>query len=136
MRSVADIRILMISLDPVLLGQGDGDVMQRHIDYASEVSSLDIIVLGGTKSESKQVSEKLTIHSTGGTGIVKAFRAYSLGLGLCRRGVDLIDTQDPHLTGLIGWLLKRKFQIPLEVHCHGDFIDNSYWRSESWKNYW
>jgi glycosyltransferase involved in cell wall biosynthesis len=136
MKSAAELRILMISLDPVLLGQGSGDVLQRHMDYASRVRSLDIIVLGGTKSESKKVSEKLTIHSTGGTGIMKAFRAYSLGSDLCRRGVDLIDTQDPHLTGLIGWLLKRKFQIPLEVHCHGDFIDNSYWRSESWKNYW
>jgi hypothetical protein len=75
MKSAAELRILMISLDPVLLGQGSGDVLQRHIDYASRVHSLDIIVLGGTKSESKKVSEKLTIHSTGGTGIMKAFRA-------------------------------------------------------------
>ncbi len=124
----------MISLDPVLLGQGSSDVVQRHIDYAARVKSLDIIVLGGSQTESTQITEKLTVHSTGGQGLAKAFNAYALGSRLCARGIDLIDTQDPHITGLIGWLLKRKFHLPLEVHCHGDFIANPYWRAESWKH--
>ncbi len=136
MKIASELRILMISLDTGLLGQGGGDVLQRHIDYAAKVKSLDIIVFGGSKLESIQLSEQLTVHSTGSQGLLKAFKAYSIGSKLCRRGVDLIDTQDPHITGLIGWLLKKKFQVPLEVHCHGDFIANPYWRAESWKNKW
>ena len=136
MKSASDLRVLMISLDQGLWGQGSGDVLQRHIDYAARVKSLDIIVLGGSRSESKKVTEHLTIHSTGGQGLFKAFKAYLLAKRLCAQGIDLIDTQDPHMTGLIGWLLKRQFSLPLEVHCHGDFIANPYWRAESWKNSW
>ncbi len=136
MKVATELRIVMLSLDPVLLGQGSGDVLQRHIDYAARVKSLDIIVLGGVIAASKKITEKLTIHSTGGQGLAKAFKAYAIGQQVCTQGIDLIDTQDPHITGLIGWLLKRKFHLPLEVHCHGDFIANPYWRSESWKNSW
>ncbi len=136
MKSASDLRILMISLDPALLGQGSGDVLERHIDYATRVKSLDIIVLGGRTSESKKMTEHLIVHSTGGQGLFKAFQAYAIGQRIVAQGIDLIDTQDPHMTGLIGWLLKRQFSLPLEVHCHGDFIANPYWRAESWKNRW
>ena len=136
MKSASDLRILMISLDPAFLGQGSGDVLQRHIDYAARVKSLDIILIGGNQAVSKKITDQLTIHSTGGQGLFKAFKAYAIGQRLVAQGIDLIDTQDPHMTGLIGWLLKRKFGLPLEVHCHGDFIANPYWRAESWKNRW
>ncbi len=136
MKSASDLRILMISLDPAFLGQGSGDVLQRHIDYAARVKSLDIILIGGNQAVSKKITDQLTIHSTGGQGLFKAFKAYAIGQRLAAQGIDLIDTQDPHMTGLIGWLLKRKFGLPLEVHCHGDFIANPYWRAESWKNRW
>ena len=136
MKSASDLRILMISLDPAFLGQGSGDVLQRHIDYAARVKSLDIILIGGNQAVSKKITDQLTIHSTGGQGLFKAFKAYAIGQRLAAQGIDLIDTQDPHMAGLIGWLLKRKFGLPLEVHCHGDFIANPYWRAESWKNRW
>jgi len=36
---------------------------------------------------------------------------------------------------LVGWLLKRKFKIPLLVHFHGDFWENEYWIKEKWYNF-
>lgn len=48
--------------------------------------------------------------------------------------IDLVITQDPFTTGLIGYLLKREFCLPLNVHDVCDFIDNSYWMQEWWGN--
>ena len=67
--------------------------------------------------------------------ISSIFKAYSLGKKLFKKyNYDLIDTQDPHITGLIGYLLKRKFKSKLEVHFHGDFWNNKFWIKESFKN--
>jgi glycosyltransferase involved in cell wall biosynthesis len=44
--------------------------------------------------------------------------------------VDLIVTQDPFSTGLVGWLLKHRFHIPLLVGNHSYFFDNAYWIAE------
>ncbi len=131
------LRVLMISLDPGLLDAhaGTGDALARHTLYASQVASLDIVVLGGKSPDTKNYGT-LTIHSTG----AKGFSGLTRGVALARRialerKVGLIVTQDPHATGWIGAKLKRELRIPLLVDMHGDFWNNRAWLGESWKHY-
>jgi glycosyltransferase involved in cell wall biosynthesis len=44
--------------------------------------------------------------------------------------VDVVTTQDPFATGLAGWLLKRRFGLPLDVQNHSHFFENPYWLAE------
>lgn len=48
--------------------------------------------------------------------------------------IDLVISQDPFFTGLIGYLLKKEFGIPLNVNDVCDFIDNPFWIREWWIN--
>ena len=136
MKQAAEISVLMISLDEGLLGQAEsGDVLTRHCEYAEKIQHLHIIVIGGTNRQPVVLSEKCTAYPTGSKNIGSIYAAYQIAKKLITANkIDLIDTQDPHLTGLIGVCLKRKFKLPLEVHFHGDFWDNANWRKESAKN--
>lgn len=51
-----------------------------------------------------------------------------------REKCDLIYTQDCFAAGLVGYLLKRKYNLPLCFCFHGDTIDNSYWINERLRN--
>ncbi len=135
LKELLNTSILMISLDPGLLDAGSsGDVIERHKHYAHKLKKLDIIVLAKSKKKKNQLTNNCNIYGFDNT-ISSIFKAYSLGKKLFKKyNYDLIDTQDPHITGLIGYLLKRKFKSKLEVHFHGDFWNNKFWIKESFKN--
>ena len=44
-----------------------------------------------------------------------------------------MTSQDPFETGFIGWLIARKFKLPLQLQVHTDFL-NRYFSGESMKN--
>ena len=57
--------------------------------------------------------------------------AVRVGSELCRNHViDVISTQDPFAAGLVGYMLKRRFGIPLSLQFAGDMVDNPYWLRE------
>ncbi|MDP2933683.1 MAG: glycosyltransferase family 4 protein [bacterium] len=124
-------KILMISTDKTLLGLvGVGDAPARHKEYAKCVERLDILVL--TKKTS---SEKALAPNCVARPLVLNFDFF----GQCRRqfkssGYDLIVCQDPFLTAIAGWDLKRKFGAKLLIHFHGDFWKNKNWLYERWYN--
>lgn len=131
-------RILMFSLDKSLLGlKKEGDALERHKKYGEFAESLDIIVFNKGKAGLNKISENVVAYPTNSLfKLNHIFRAYQIGEEICRqKKIDLIDCQDPFFTGLIGYLLKKKFKIPLEIHCHGDFFKNPYWLKESFLNY-
>lgn len=125
----------MISQDPGLLrSDGSGDVVERHKKYAGFLKRLDIIVLSKHGSQQTTLSENCRVfgfHSSV-QGLIKAL-SFAKRLA-AENKYDLIDTQDPHITGWIGYKLKKKFGIKLEVHLHGDFLENKHWLNESPKN--
>jgi len=136
-------RVLMISLDKTLLGADySGDVLERHQEYAQRAGHLDIIVFQKGTFPWNQGNVPLQIHSTNSLSkIFYVWDAYKVaadkGTVLASQGqspYQLIITQDPFLTGLVGYLLKRKFKIPLLIHFHGDFWQNKYWLKERWFN--
>ncbi|MFH0874144.1 MAG: glycosyltransferase [Candidatus Komeilibacteria bacterium] len=136
MKPADQLSILMISLDDgLLIERSASDVRQRHQAYAARVARLDIVVLGGRERTVSALAANAAVYSTGPGAVNKLFTGWKIAARLLRqRPYDLIDTQDPHATGLLGWWLKKKFQLPLEVHLHGDFIGNRQWLAESWKN--
>ena len=106
----------MISSDPKI--QEDSDVAKRIEEYRQLVDELYAVVIAG----------KLNITAF--------FRAYWEGSKILRShgATDfLITAQDPAERWLVGWLLSRKFHVPLEVQVHTD-LKSPYLLKESIKN--
>ena len=130
-------KILMISIDKGLLGRGQlGDVLDRHKKYGEHCERLDIIVLSSVGYENYQLSNKVTAYPTNSKKKWQYYYdAMKIGKELFGRyKYDLIVTQEPFITGLIGCQLKKKFGTKLLIHFHGDFWQNSLWLRESKKN--
>ena len=123
----------MISLDRTLLGADySGDVLERHKKYADLAGQLDIIVFSKKGFKKRKINENLRIYPTNS----KSKLTYVLNTYEIIRSIywpdkfDLVVCQDPFLTGLAGWIIKKRFKVPLLIHFHGDFWDNKYWLIE------
>lgn len=132
------LNILIINLDSTLAVEEDnvvGSAKVRHIEYAKHLENLYIIVKTSKsiKRNIRKVKDNLFIYPSSSLNRYFFFYdAYNLASRICKKNrVDLISTQDPFITGLIGWLLKKKYNIPLNIQIHGDMIDNKYFIKES-----
>lgn len=117
-------RVLMISVDKGLVGGRPlGDVVERHKKYGEAVECLDIIVLCKKGYKALELSVKAHTYPTNSWFKLLYFRdALNLARHFFRKsGYDLIVTQDPFVTGLVGLVLKREFGAKLLVHFHGDY---------------
>ena len=123
----------MISLDRTLLGADySGDVLERHKKYANLAGQLDIIVFSKKGFSKKKFNENLRIYPTNSkTKLNYILNAYEIIRSIYWPDkFDLVVCQDPFLTGLAGWIVKKRFKVPLLVHFHGDFWQNRYWLIE------
>jgi glycosyltransferase involved in cell wall biosynthesis len=128
------LNVLMIALgDEALTGLG-GDARERHIEYASYVGHLHMVVYSPRRQGLAQtaINEKLTVYPTRSVTRLSFVRdAYRLGARICRQAhIDVMTTQDPFTTGLAGVLLRRRFGVPLHVQNHSNFFDNRAWLSD------
>lgn len=127
-------KVLMISIDRGLLGQGQlGDVVERHKKYGEHVQQLDVIVFADQQYEVNKISDHVTVYPTKSSGkTTYAQDAKKIGKELFEKNkYDLIVTQEPFFTGWVGFRLKREFGAKLLVHFHGDFWENKNWLKES-----
>ncbi len=115
----------MISLDKKILDPNSA-VARRMVEYGKE-SELFIIIPSKEK-KLFDLSPNVHVQSTGRKNKVMQFLSLKrIGNKLVKEyGIQAITTQDPFCTGLVGWLLKRKFKIKLEVQMHGDFLGDYY----------
>ena len=125
--------VLMISLDSSLATRPDGGALARHTDYAARAGRLTIVVYTPHQAaERQQPTPHLTVIPTNSRSkwayIPDALRI--AGQVIATDPPDLITTQDPFSTGLIGWLLRRQAQVPVLVQNHCYFIDNDAWLAE------
>ena len=78
------------------------------------------VCVPGERTESRQLSPHLLVHSVGGP---KALQFFGLWLRarqeLTRQKYDLITVQDAHFLGFLGAQLAEKYAVPLEVQLHG-----------------
>lgn len=108
-----------------------GDVRQRQFDYAQRLKSFFLVVYSpkslGFKNE--KWTENLFVYPTNSTNkFTFIWDAYRITCKICKeKNIDIITTEDPFTTGLIGYLLKKRFKRPLNVQSHVDFCDNPYW---------
>src|SRR5690606_30355771 len=124
----------MISLDSSLLGDPHGNTVTRHIAYAERVGQISVIVYNPASAPKTvtHLSDRLTVYPTNvPTPYLFPFVAFWRGVRVHRRQrADLITTQDPFATGLIGLLLKWALRIPLNVQSHSHFFENPDWVAE------
>lgn len=125
--------VLMIGLDSRLVHGGDGSARQRHVQYAAQIDRLTAIAYSGRGFGSP------TTHTDHFTAIpTNSFSkpsflldAYRLASQIIQQHpVDLITTQDPFSTGLVGLLLRNRYRIPLLVQNHSYFFGNRAWMDE------
>jgi glycosyltransferase involved in cell wall biosynthesis len=95
---------------------------KRQEAYAQKFGALDIIGLS-LRSDGAQESNSgpLHIHPTNSSSRFSyLFDAFRIAHSLPRP--DVVSVQDPFEVGLIGWLIARRFNAPLHVQVHTDFL--------------
>ncbi|MDO8564990.1 MAG: glycosyltransferase, partial [bacterium] len=130
-------RVLNLSLDKNVLKEGS--LVQRRLislagKHGTDTEEVNVTVLmPGKRDEQKRISPHLVIHAVGGFKILQFFKMWRKGKGILkhhplsispstereRQEYNLITVQDAYFVGLIGFLLARKFNIPLEIQVHG-----------------
>src|SRR5215467_5420981 len=104
--------ILMVSLDTSILTQTIGDSRARHESYAEMAGRISLVVCNRRGKSALPIyeSEHVVARPTESRGYLNylwdGFRA-----GMCvhaEQPIDLIASQDPFLTALIGIALRRK----------------------------
>ena len=125
--------VLMISMDATLLTGAIGDSRARHIEYAQRAGSLDIVVCNTGKRLDAVDAPPLRIVPTNSTRrLAYVLDGYRAGLRLaseCRP--DVITTQDPFITGIIGLRLRRVLGVPLIVQNASSILESAAFAHES-----
>lgn len=107
---------------------------RRHLHYATRVE--EYIMIARRYESSVPASVRLThnmqIYSTASLKPRRfTWEAYQLGLELNNfHPFNLISAGNPHEAGLVGYLLKRRLNIPLNLHIKADIVDNPYFLAE------
>lgn len=126
--------ILAINLDKGIFKKNSAS-RKRLEEYAGLPDKLFVIVW--TKNKEKPIfsGNKLFIYSTNSRFKIFYYLNSFLIAGKIIRSdkIDLIFTQDPYETGLAGWLLARRYKIPLQFQIHTDFLSPYFWK-ESFLN--
>jgi glycosyltransferase involved in cell wall biosynthesis len=125
--------VLMISLDASLLGEQHGNTVQRHLEYARRIGDLTIVTYNPAASPKtpQHFAQNFTVYPTNTRPALFPWVAYRLAARVHRETpVDVVTTQDPFATGLVGVLLKWRFDIPLDMQCHSAFFENPDWLAE------
>ena len=125
-------KVLMFSTDPEALVQGSG-VERRMAEYADALGELHVVVLARRGRTVSQEKNLFLYPAAASLGVIRLFYAWRIGRMLCRRRrFDVISVQSPDEIGIVGFLLSRRFRIPLQIQIHTDIFSPHY-RRASWK---
>src|SRR5690606_23740705 len=129
------LNVLMIGIsDYILTGLGGGDVRERHIEYASRLSHLHMVVYSPRSRHLtvEHVSDRLTVYPTRSPSRATfVWDAYRLGARICRRHASApVTPQDRLATGLAGLVVERRCGIALAVQSPSSFFDSPVWMAE------
>lgn len=129
-------KVLSISTDRKIFEQ-DSAVRARMIEYGQIFDELHIIIFAkkslGFKTE--QIANNVWVYPTNSrTKLSYIRKAVRTGSHIIKeRGITIVSTQDPFETGIVGARLKNRYQIPLQVQIHTDFLSDFFAQS-SWLN--
>jgi glycosyltransferase involved in cell wall biosynthesis len=111
-----------------------GDTYQRQLKYAGILKTYHLITQtppdGGTVP--LQLAGNFWVYPCGRRGMADyVISAVRTGWHIVQRqGVDVVSTQDPFITGLVGYLIARRFRLPLSLQFASDMVDNPFWIRE------
>ncbi len=129
--------LLMISLgNDVTLGKGERTI-QRHLKYA-DYSKINIymILLSPIKDKNykKLITRKNCLYIypvISSNHFLLIIKAILKTIKICSKiDFDIIYSQDPFGTALIGNIVRRIFKIPLLIGNHSSFAENKIWTNE------
>ena len=135
-----NLKIVTINIDYTLAMDSPnfGDAQERNILYGKYVNKIFSITHSPKKMKlkNKKLSEQVEIFPT--SSIKPHFFLFD-ALNIARlifinHKIDLVLTQDPFITGLVGYILKKRYGCSFLIHFHGDFWSNKYWLREKWYN--
>ena len=112
-------KVLNLSIDKKIL-EKDSAVAKRIVWFEEIVEKYIILVPFLEKKELK-LSENVFAYGSGGKNKVRQFFSVwkTASEVLKKEKFDVITTQDPYFTGMLGLFLTKKYNIPLEVQVHG-----------------
>jgi glycosyltransferase involved in cell wall biosynthesis len=132
--------VLNVSLDSQIAWGSDpsrpllGDPAERQRRYAEHLTALHVVVKTGKDVRADVVplaGNAWAYPTRSRSRYAFVADAYRIGARLLRtQRVDVISAQDPFATGLVSWLLARRFGLPLNVQVHFDVLDNPHWIGE------
>lgn len=132
---MAKINLLSIGLDITLAlpdREGIGDSKKRQIRYSRGLASYHIIVKSRKDQglKARNLASNCRVYPTSSLSrLFFARDAYRLGVRIIRENrIDVITTQDPFVCGLVGWLLKKRFRLPLCMQVHSNPFGSPYER--------
>ncbi|MDO8584888.1 MAG: glycosyltransferase [bacterium] len=135
-------KVLMFSTDVKILGDGT-DARRRMVEYGTLFEELHVVVFTTRKfpiprPKSEIIGNVYFYPTNSRWKIARLWDAYKIAKSIIRNlkleiRNYVISAQDPFETGIVGYMLKRKFGIPLQVQAHTDFF-SPYFAAESWKN--
>jgi glycosyltransferase involved in cell wall biosynthesis len=132
--------VLMIGTDTTLLTGTIDNTLERHEDYALRADGQISIVLCNRKQADRPLapyrSERLLVQPTESRGYADYIPS-GVRLGMARHAeqpVDVITSQDPFLTALVGLRLRAKTRRPLIVQDFSCFVSSPYFLRERPRN--
>ncbi|MEM3154018.1 MAG: glycosyltransferase family 4 protein [Candidatus Woesearchaeota archaeon] len=130
--------VLMIGLDNTVFTQeGRGDLANRLKKYAEHVDFISLVIYTQDKGfKPVNIADNVMAYPTNSKYQFRfPWQAAKIGAEIHKeRPVNLVTTQDPFVCGYAGWLMKKRFGIPLVVNIFSSFFDDQFWKREDWKN--
>ena len=128
-------RILLFGSDEKILQSGS-DSQKRLAGYSSLAEQIYIVIFSSQQLPVQRIGN-VFIYSSGGCC---RFMALLKGCFLAKKiihqsKIDVISTQDPFESAWVGWLLKKKTGIRLNIQIHGDFFSQNFWQRQKWLNF-
>lgn len=130
----AALSVLSIGLDDTLLENravARGDAQDRMLRYASELRALTCVVYGRRAKgfTVRRLGPNLDVIPTNSlTRWTLPFDAWRIGVRHTRAApIDVVATQDPFTTGLVGLGLRRRCGTPVNVQVFTSFLENPRW---------
>lgn len=133
------LRVLVIGTDRSIFKR-DSVARERMMEYGKLFQQLHIIIFTKKfqKFEIEKIAENVWIYPTKSWSRwlypFDAVRVARSQFGkFLQNKINVISAQDPFETGIAGWRIAKKFQLPLQIQIHTDFLSPYFWK-ESFLN--
>lgn len=117
-----------------------GEASKRLGGYADFLNKYFVLIFSLKKHRLKErkmgrKKNMIVIPTNGINRLHALLKMYQLGKKICQENdIDVIQAQDPIFTGFIGYLLKRKYKIPLNICVYGPDPYDKNWLREKKTN--